>query len=189
MAAANESGPIDNHLLKEFPARSLGPEDPECEMLRYDFLCTLDLLHRNLPDHWFCDICLKLHKRIVYKTGGRTYPPCDEGRRQGLFYRLRASNYEIRFEHAQQAVKQHTLGAPHGSPLAVLQRDHEGETISDWPNQPVRSPEQPSLVSSSWLSSRHDYFFGAIIYTPPRLLDDDNRKGERPSDLLTRFGT
>lgn len=32
----------------------------------------------------------------------------------------------------------------------------------------------PSWLASSWLSSRHDCFFGAIIYTPPRLFDDDN---------------
>lgn len=299
---------------KKFPARNLGPEEPEREMLHlrrdilnYDLLCTLELLHRNLPDHWFCDICLKLHKRIAHTTDGRAYPPCDEGRRQGLFYRLRTWNYEISFEHAQQVVKQHTLGAPHGSPLTILQIDHEWETISDWPNQQVRSPGQPPLVwyrqlkvtpqivqeeeigavlnlwteqrlffpsdyvnvfqsrsrdwvgdigrraqahfsvcchrhdtgrdvadlldslsvryktnsdlkrceiclteyaffiregnydssihvvlstwitlgtcrysfspswlASSWLSSRHDYFFGVIVYTPPRLLDDDN---------------
>ncbi|KEQ71618.1 hypothetical protein M436DRAFT_65109 [Aureobasidium namibiae CBS 147.97] len=43
-------------------------------------------------------------------------------------------------------VKQHTLGGPHGSPLAILRRNQEWEAISDWPTQQVSSLEQPFLV-------------------------------------------
>ena len=115
-----------------FAARNLGPGEPERKMLHrrtdilnYELLSTLELLHRDLPDHWLCDICLKLHKRVAYTTDGHAYRPCDENRRQGLFYRLPTWNYEILFEHAQQIVKQHTLGTPHGSPLTILQRNQK----------------------------------------------------------------
>ena len=89
---------------------------------------------------------MKLHKRVAYTTDGRAYAPCDESQRQGLFYRLPTWNYEFSFEDAQQVVKQHTLGAPHGSPLAILQRNSEWTAIGDWPIQPFSSLEQPSLV-------------------------------------------
>jgi hypothetical protein len=116
------------------------------DILNHDLLRTLDLLHRDLPDHWLCDICLKLHQRVAYTVEGRAYSPCDESRRQGLLYRLPTWNYEFPFEYAQQVVKRHDLGTPHGSPLTILQKRQDWETISDWPTQSVLSPEQSPVV-------------------------------------------
>ena len=111
-----------------------------------ELLRTLKLLHRNLTDRWLCDICMKLHLRVAYTEDGRAYTPCDQSRRQGLLYSLPAWNYGFPFEHAQQVVKQHTQGAPHGSPLTILQRHKEWEKINDWPIQPLIDKEQSPLV-------------------------------------------
>jgi hypothetical protein len=116
------------------------------DILNYEFLRTLELLHRDLPDHWLCDICMILHRRVAYTADGRAYPPCDESRRQGLFFRLPTWNYEFPFEYAQQIIKQCTLGAPHGSHSEIIRRDQEWETISDWPIQPLSKSKQPPLL-------------------------------------------
>jgi hypothetical protein len=135
--------PLDNAAKHTFRA-----EGGESEMLRlrsdilnHEFLRTLELLHRDLPDSWLCDICMILHRRIAYRAEGRAYPPCDESRRQGLFYRLPTWNYEFPFEYAQQIVKYCQLGAPHGSDLGIIRRDQGWETISDWPTQPTIAPD------------------------------------------------
>jgi hypothetical protein len=121
-----------------------GKRDMLClrsEILNHEFLRTLELIHRDLPDHCLCDICMMLHRRSAYKAEGRTYPPRDESRRQGLFYRLPTWNYEFPFEYSQQIVKQCQLGTPHGSHPGTIGRDQGWETISDWPSQPTIAPE------------------------------------------------
>jgi hypothetical protein len=133
--------------------RDFGPDKGEREMLHlrrdilnHELLRTLELLHRDLPDHWLCDYCVKLHLRVAFTEGGRAYSPCDESRRQGSFYCLPTWNYKFPFENAQQVVKQHILGVPHGSPLTILERDPEWETVSDWSIQPLLRPKQLPLV-------------------------------------------
>lgn len=129
--------------------REKGESEQLClrdDILNHEFLRTLELLHHDLPDHWLWDICMRLHKRLAYTAEGRMYPPCDESRRQGLFYRLPTWNYEFPFEYAQQIVKQRTLGAPHGSHTEIVRRDQGWETISDWPTQPFLDSKPPPLV-------------------------------------------
>lgn len=134
-------------------ARDSRPDQGEREMLHlrrdilnHKFLRTLELLHRDLPDHWLCDFCMKLRLRVAFTESGRAYSPCDESRRHGSFYRLPTWNYEFPFENAEQVVKQHILGVPHGSPLTILERDPGWETISDWSIQPLLRPKQLPLV-------------------------------------------
>jgi hypothetical protein len=144
------------------------------DILNYGLLRTLDLLHRDLPDHWLCDICLKLHQQVAYTAEGRAYSPCDESRRQGLLYRLPTWNYEFPFEYAQQVVKRHDLGTPHGSPLEILQRNQDWDTISDWPTQSILSPEQSPVVWFRRLKVKPDICYEDIgpvldLWTEQRL--------------------
>jgi hypothetical protein len=47
-------------------------------ILNHELLRTLKLLHRDLPDRWLCDICMKLHLRVAFTESGRACTPYDK---------------------------------------------------------------------------------------------------------------
>lgn len=116
------------------------------DILNHELLLFLEMLGRDLPNHWRCDLCMRLHRRVEYTASGLAYRPCIASQTQAVFYRLPEWNYTILFEDAQQAIKRHAIGAPHGIPLTTIRKDQGWEIVCDWPIQAFAAPEQPPLV-------------------------------------------
>lgn len=138
---------------KDFASHDLGSEWGECQMLHrrkdicnHELLLFLELLEHDLPSHWQCDLCMKLHRRVEHTASGRAYRPCLASQTQGVFYQLPEWKYTIPFGDAQQIIKRHTVGAPHGVPLTTIRNSQGWETVCDWPTQTFVTPEQPPLV-------------------------------------------
>ncbi|KAH0238120.1 hypothetical protein KCV06_g138, partial [Aureobasidium melanogenum] len=127
---------------KDFASHDLGSEWGECQMLHrrkdicnHELLLFLELLKHDLPSHWQCDLCMKLHRRVEHTASGRAYRPCLASQTQGVFYQLPEWKYTIPFGDAQQIIKRHTGGKQ--SAIGQVKRlshlsSHRWSGINDW---------------------------------------------------------
>lgn len=81
---------------------------------------------------------------------GRAYRPCIANQTQGVFYRLPQWSYTLLFEDAQQAIKRHAMGAPHGIPLTTIRKSQGWEMVCDWLTQTFVTPETQSVITATF---------------------------------------
>lgn len=105
------------------------------DIFNHELLLFLELLERDSPNEWRCDLGMKLHRRVEYTASGRVYRFCMASQTQGVFYQLPKWKNATPFGDAQQIIKRHAMGAPHGVPLTTMQKGQAWETVCDWPTQ------------------------------------------------------
>lgn len=172
------------HRLCDCPrlleARAFKLRSEETDMLymrtdicNHELLLTLELLDRDLPEHWLCDLCMKLHKRVAQTEDGLTYRPCTLSQSNGLFYRLAPWDYQFQFEDAQQVMKRYIHGAPHGLPFEIIQMDQKWESISDWSPRALGSTEPSPLIWKKSIEVKPEIVFSSgpvlTLWTKQRL--------------------
>ncbi|OBT83295.1 hypothetical protein VE02_07946 [Pseudogymnoascus sp. 03VT05] len=120
---------------------------------RFDFLSTLA---KDLPQHFPCRNCLRIHhiSEIKWPRGMEiSYPgnaPCTSGGLRTSYSHLYRSLYEIHYPQIQLAMKQHRYGIDTGFPLEAFQylEVWQGE---DSPWKVILSSANAQIVSDEFL--------------------------------------